>query len=58
MTRKEEYPYQSWADTECPRERMVVSDAIANGECPESALDEYRYWRTPSGRNEETEANQ
>lgn len=41
-------------DSELPaREVVCVLDAIADGEDPWDALEEYRMWRTPAGRREE-----
>ena len=36
-------------------EILCVLDALCNNEDPTEALQEYRYWRTISGRNDERE---
>ena len=46
---------QSWTPCQDAGEVWCVLDAAANDEDPCDALAEYRYWRSPAGRRQESD---
>ncbi len=43
----------SWRPPQGAEEIWCVLDAVANGEEPTDALDEWRHWRSSAGRQQE-----